>query len=115
MSFLTKTLVRPLSNLNASRSLAINASRPFHLSSARAALSENDRHREDVHHEIDHHKNDQLEKQKQGKGHWKKELASQSEASIKADRGEIDASEDSIKDLQKETEEFAESQHKESK
>lgn len=32
--------------------------------------------------EIDHHKNDQLQKQKEGKGHWKQELASNSEAAV---------------------------------
>lgn len=32
------------------------------------------------------HKQDSLAKQKQGKGHWKPELASDSEESVKADR-----------------------------
>lgn len=32
--------------------------------------------------EIDHHKDDQLNKQKEGKGHWKRELASNSEATV---------------------------------
>jgi hypothetical protein len=32
------------------------------------------------------HKTDSLEKQKQGKGHWKPELASDSEEAVKADR-----------------------------
>ena len=35
-------------------------------------------------HEIDHHKNDQIQKQKEGKGEWKGELASQSEAAVRA-------------------------------
>ncbi|KAK1975783.1 hypothetical protein LZ30DRAFT_753891 [Colletotrichum cereale] len=34
------------------------------------------------------HKQDSLSKQKQGKGHWKPELASDSEEAIKADRHE---------------------------
>ena len=38
--------------------------------------------RENLHDEIDHHKNDGLQKQKDGKGHWKGELASQSEAAV---------------------------------
>ena len=38
--------------------------------------------RDNLHEEIDHHKNDQLQKQKDGKGHWKGELASQSEAAV---------------------------------
>lgn len=38
--------------------------------------------------ETDHekHKQDSLHKQKQGKGHWKPELASDSEEAVKADR-----------------------------
>ncbi|WYZ37611.1 hypothetical protein EsH8_II_001117 [Colletotrichum jinshuiense] len=36
----------------------------------------------------DRHKQDSLSKQKQGKGHWKPELASDSEEAIKADRYE---------------------------
>ncbi|KAI4170093.1 MAG: hypothetical protein LQ343_005234 [Gyalolechia ehrenbergii] len=31
---------------------------------------------------IDHHKHDQLNKQKDDKGHWKKELSSNSEAAV---------------------------------
>ncbi|KAL8699781.1 MAG: hypothetical protein Q9201_005801 [Fulgogasparrea decipioides] len=53
---------------------------------------------------IDHHKDDQLNKQKEGKGHWKPELSSNSEAAIKADRDEINNVEDDISALQKETE-----------
>lgn len=33
--------------------------------------------------EIDHHKDDQLRKQKEGKGHWKGELASNSESAVR--------------------------------
>lgn len=36
----------------------------------------------DRHSEIDYHKEDQLKKQKEGKGHWKKELASNSESAV---------------------------------
>ena len=32
--------------------------------------------------EIDHHKNDQLKKQEEGKGHWKRELGSNSEGAV---------------------------------
>ncbi|KAL8726587.1 MAG: hypothetical protein Q9166_006622 [cf. Caloplaca sp. 2 TL-2023] len=53
---------------------------------------------------IDHHKDDQLNKQKEGRGHWKQELSSNSEAAIKADREEISNVEEDIAALQKETE-----------
>jgi len=101
MSFLIRSALRPLSTLRPS------ALRPFHSTGFRAALNETDRDRDNLHEEIDHHKNDQLQKQKEGKGHWKGELASSSEASIKADREEIEASEDNISKLQKETESYA--------
>ncbi|KAB5528113.1 hypothetical protein GE09DRAFT_413670 [Coniochaeta sp. 2T2.1] len=55
------------------------------------------------------HKQDSLDKQKSGKGHWKPELASNSEESIWADRlsGE-EASEEAMKRLQDRTKEAAE-------
>jgi len=58
---------------------------------------------------FDKHKQDSLAKQKQGKGHWKPELASNSEESIWADRmsGE-QASEEAMKRLQDRTKEAAE-------
>lgn len=59
--------------------------------------------------EYDKHKQDSLSKQKQGKGHWKPELASVSEESVKADRmtpGE--AGEEAMKRLQERTKQHAE-------
>lgn len=101
---------------SASLSTAARVSRPvaarssFHTSSARRALSESD-HTDDHPDRpgtIDHHKEEQLKKQKAGKGHWVKELASNSEAAVKADRDEIDATQENIEKLQEETEEMLE-------
>ena len=39
-----------------------------------------DDHRKKI---IDEHKDDQLDKQKEGKNHWKKELSSNSEAAVR--------------------------------
>ncbi|CAF9929412.1 MAG: hypothetical protein GOMPHAMPRED_005393 [Gomphillus americanus] len=79
----------------------------FSTSQQRTAFSESDTHRhEERNSEIDKHKNDSVGKAQEGKGEWKKELASNSEAAIKADRGEIDASQDSIKKLENETQEI---------
>ncbi|MCJ1472335.1 hypothetical protein MMC13_000982 [Lambiella insularis] len=113
MSFLTRSAIRPLSKLRLSPALA---ARSLHATSFRPALSEADRlfgvtDRDGLHEEIDSHKDDSLNKQKDGKGHWKGELASQSEAALKADREEIEASDESIDKLQKETEKFAQAQH----
>lgn len=54
------------------------------------------------------HKQDSIAKQKQGKGHWKPELASNSEESIKADR----APKSDMKTLQEETKGHAEETRK---
>ncbi|KAK4133255.1 hypothetical protein BT67DRAFT_424155 [Trichocladium antarcticum] len=60
-----------------------------------------------------HHKQDSLAKQEQGKGHWKPELASVSEESIKADRsGCVKTDEETLKKLQEKTKWRAEETHK---
>lgn len=77
------------------------------------ALKESDRHTEDQGEQNEKHKQDQLQKQKDGKGHWKPELASDSEEAVAADRHEhADHSEDGLKDLQKKTEKHADEKHK---
>ncbi|KAH7010621.1 uncharacterized protein B0I36DRAFT_257403 [Microdochium trichocladiopsis] len=55
---------------------------------------------EDPERNYEKHKQDSLEKQRQGKGHWKAELASDSEAAVKADRA---AKPESPADLQERT------------
>jgi len=119
MSFLTKTAFRPLACLNASRAIVVTERRAFHLSGVRAALSESDRHHDDdaeTHkEEIEKHKQDSLQQKKDGKAGWKKELASNSESAIKADRGEIEATEDEIANMQKATKAYQNSQRSEEK
>ncbi|KAK0512428.1 hypothetical protein JMJ35_005556 [Cladonia borealis] len=99
MSFLTRTALRSRTTL----CLISNPSRPFHITSARAALSESDHNDDERKAKIEHHKEDQLNKQKEGKGHWKGELGSNSESAIKADRGEIHDAQHDTENLQKET------------
>lgn len=112
MSFLTRTALR--SRASPLRLTPIST-RPFHITSARSALSESDhgghQDTEDRKANIDHHKDDQLNKQKDGKGHWKKELGSNSESAIKADREEITDAEHDIEGLQKETSQAMEDDH----
>lgn len=57
------------------------------------------------------HKQDGLSKQKSGKGHWKPELASDSEEAIKADRAGQEQAED-MASLQNRTKATAEETHK---
>ncbi|KAL8758784.1 MAG: hypothetical protein Q9184_003825 [Pyrenodesmia sp. 2 TL-2023] len=61
---------------------------------------------------IDEHKHDQLRKQEEGKNHWKKELASNSESAVKADRDEVPDVDEDISKLQKQTSEAAQSERK---
>jgi len=79
------------------------------MSSGVRALKEDDRHRDDQGEENEKHKQDQLQKQKDGKGHWKPELASNSEEAVAADRH---GSGDSIEEMQKKTADHAEKKHK---
>ncbi|KAI8624576.1 hypothetical protein F5Y19DRAFT_308287 [Xylariaceae sp. FL1651] len=57
-------------------------------------------------HDPEKHKNDLLEKHKSGKGHWKPELASDSEEAVKADR--TGGKDENITELQKRTKATAE-------
>jgi len=102
MSFLLRT-----SRFAATRPVFAPA-RTFGSSSVRA-LKESDRDNPDY----EKHKQDQLQKQKEGKGHWKEELASDSEEAVAADRHDHDDhSEQGIKELQNKTVDHAEKKHK---
>ncbi|EKG19375.1 hypothetical protein MPH_03238 [Macrophomina phaseolina MS6] len=79
----------------------------FQTSAIRLAGKESKLHHEGRPEEVEQHKQDLLKKTKEGKGHWKDELASDSESIIKAGRGEVEASQETIEKLQKETEELA--------
>jgi len=75
-------------------------------------LKESDRNNPDLGEQNHKHIQDGLEKQKQGKGHWKPELASDSEEAVAADRHEHnDHSEEGIKELQHKTKEHAQKKH----
>ncbi|KAA6409448.1 MAG: hypothetical protein FRX48_07001 [Lasallia pustulata] len=104
MSSLARPASRLIPRLHAQRALlTLHHRLAFHPTGLRAALNETDRNRDDVAKEIDHHKDDQLRKQKEGKGHWKGELASNSESAVKADRGDMEATDDNIQKMQEET------------
>jgi hypothetical protein len=60
--------------------------------------------------DYDKHKQDSLEKQKKGQGHWKRELASDSEEAVKAEREPTGA--EDISKLQKRTQAAAEETNK---
>ncbi|KAK5134083.1 hypothetical protein LTR08_006973 [Meristemomyces frigidus] len=93
------------------RTFGAASTRSFQSSRIAAAGKESALNQEGRAEEVEHHKQDQLQKQKEGKGHWKDELASDSESAIKADRGDIEASDDTIKKMQEETAKQAEKEH----
>jgi len=101
MSFLASPLIRSLRTYTPP---SLAASRSFRLSTVRRALNEKDRGHDNLHVGNEQHKKDGPQKQKDGKGTWKGELASPSEAAIKADRDEAEASEEMTKEMQKQTE-----------
>lgn len=53
--------------------------------------------------EVEYHKRDSISKAKQGKGEWKEELASSSESIVKAEKGDIKVTADTMKKLQEES------------
>lgn len=58
--------------------------------------------------DYDRHKKDSLEKQKKGSGHWKPELASDSEEAVRADRASREHTPEQLRELQERTKKAAE-------
>ncbi|KAI9667424.1 MAG: hypothetical protein M1821_000239 [Bathelium mastoideum] len=86
--------------------------RSYHVSAVRLAGKESALHDEARPEKAEHYKQKHLQQQKEGKGKWEDELASDSESIVKADRGEVEASQHTIEKLQKETEKLAGEKHK---
>lgn len=57
--------------------------------------------------ELEAKKQEQLDKQKRGEGHWHEELASAGESNVKADREHVEDTDEHIEDLQNKTEDAA--------
>ncbi|KAH7388686.1 hypothetical protein BKA66DRAFT_460504 [Pyrenochaeta sp. MPI-SDFR-AT-0127] len=75
----------------------------FSQSIARSAGKESALHSEGRADEVERKKQDNLSKQKEGKGHWEEGLASDSESAVKADRSETGTNtQEQIKKLQEE-------------
>ncbi|KAJ5098194.1 hypothetical protein N7532_005195 [Penicillium argentinense] len=98
MSFL------PSIRANARRVAQGTALRPtistFHTSASRSTLKESDKNRDDLPNLYESQKESQVKKSKEGKGHWDPSLASNSEADIKADRGELGGGDKAFQELQ---------------
>ncbi|KAJ5279164.1 hypothetical protein N7478_004536 [Penicillium angulare] len=72
-------------------SYAIPATSSFHTTAAQRGLKESDRNRDDLPEHYESQKNQHVKKAKEGTAKWDEELASNSEAHVKADRGDLDA------------------------
>ncbi|KAJ5587108.1 uncharacterized protein N7459_002873 [Penicillium hispanicum] len=101
MSFLTSARASARQLLQASYAVPATAS-AFHGTAVSSSLKESDRNREDLPEHYESHKEHQVKTSKEGQAKWKAELASNSEADVKADRGELD-SESNFEQMQKGT------------
>ncbi|KAI8661801.1 hypothetical protein NCS55_01051200 [Fusarium keratoplasticum] len=91
---------RSIMTLRSAHASRVVLGRGFFIStSSRFGLKESSTHTD-----FDKHKQDSLAKQKKGTGHWKPELASDSEEAVKADR----SANEPAKDLQERTKRAAE-------
>ncbi|KAI1366331.1 hypothetical protein F5Y08DRAFT_136011 [Xylaria arbuscula] len=80
-SRMLSSALRPAATFAASRQ-TVATQRGF----SGTAMSMKQKESNDESYDPEKHKQDLLSKQKSGKGHWKPELASESEAAVKADR-----------------------------
>ncbi|KAJ5106745.1 hypothetical protein N7456_003420 [Penicillium angulare] len=80
-------------------SYAIPATSSFHTTAARG-LKENDTNRDDLPEHYENQKNQQVKKAKEGTAKWHEGLASNSEADVKADRGDLDTESHDFKHMQ---------------
>ncbi|KAI2814270.1 hypothetical protein CBS63078_9355 [Aspergillus niger] len=101
MSFLTPIRA---TTLRLSRpAYAYTSAAALHTSIPRPGLKESDHNREDLGSIYEAEKHDQLKSTKEGKAKWKQEIASDSEASVKADRGEVDSDDKNFGAMQERT------------
>ncbi|KAJ6102343.1 hypothetical protein N7486_004770 [Penicillium sp. IBT 16267x] len=100
MSFLTS--LRMSSSRLVQSSYAIPATSAFHTTAMQRTLKESDKNRDDdvaVHYETEKHAH--LEKAIDGgKAKWTEQLASNSEAHVKADRGDLDSESKDFQQMQ---------------
>jgi len=82
-------LVRSFGSLRSASKAIYRPTATFHTSASRWALSEHDRDDESRHIKVEYHKEESLKKQKDGKGEWKHELASQSEQVIAGEKSNL--------------------------
>ncbi|PYI06756.1 hypothetical protein BO78DRAFT_314731 [Aspergillus sclerotiicarbonarius CBS 121057] len=100
---LRTTTLRPTISLTTTLTRPTFIYASLHTSIPRPGLKESDHNREDLASIYEAEKHDQLKNTKEGRGKWKQEIASDSEASVKADRGEVDSDDKSFGAMQERT------------
>ncbi|CAL5873361.1 uncharacterized protein PFLUO_LOCUS7633 [Penicillium psychrofluorescens] len=103
MSFLTSVRATSRSTLRPTYALSSHSSSAFHSSAIRPTLKESDKNRDDLPNYYEAHKEEQVKNAEKGKGKWSSELASNSEAEVKADRGEIESDDKTFEGMQERT------------
>ncbi|BCS01900.1 uncharacterized protein AKAW2_60164A [Aspergillus luchuensis] len=109
MSFLTPIrattlrLSRPAFAYTTTTTSPAAAAAALHTSIPRPGLKESDHNRDDLANIYEAEKHDQVKSSKEGKAKWKQEIASDSEASVKADRGEVDSDDNNFGAMQERT------------
>jgi len=101
------SFARSVSLFKAAKPMGVMSTRNF-TASRMVMLKEANHNNPEQASDYEKHKQDQLQKQKEGKGHWKPELASNSEEAISADRHHEG---ESVEDMQKRTADHAEKKH----
>jgi len=97
MSFLTS--VRVSSRRVLPSSYVLPSLSTFHTSVPRCSLKESDKNRDDLNSHYGAQKDQQLKSHKAGQAKWNADLASNSEADVKADRGEVDSSDKAFQEF----------------
>ncbi|KAJ5123248.1 hypothetical protein N7448_009345 [Penicillium atrosanguineum] len=101
MSFLTS--IRAGSRRAMQTSYTIPSTSAFHTSAVQRTLKESDKNRDDLPNIYETEKERQLKNSKEGKAAWHSDLASDSEAQVKADRGETGEEDKSFEEMQEKT------------
>ncbi|KAJ5803185.1 uncharacterized protein N7503_005635 [Penicillium pulvis] len=98
MSFLTS--LRMSSGRLVQSSYAIPATSAFHTTAMQRGLKENDHNRDNLAHHYESEKHIHVKKAQDGTAKWTEVLASNSEADVKADRGDLDADDKDFQQMQ---------------
>ncbi|KAJ5690513.1 hypothetical protein N7462_004905 [Penicillium macrosclerotiorum] len=99
MSFLTSS-IRASSRRVVQSTSTLPSISALHTSTPRWSLKESDKNRDDLPNIYEIQRDHQVKTGKEGNAKWNSDLASNSEADIKADRGEVDSSDKSFQEMQ---------------